>query len=151
MNEDTAKSHTLPAYCSRIDAEKAAKLYADVLKQLNKRHRYRTATYNTRQLSADLGTNTRYISAAIMVCTGHNFNALVNGLRLRDVCRLMVMKQHANATVEFLGLLAGFSTRQSFYQAFRRTFGTTPTLFREQLKENGTDASSFTEIPFPHA
>lgn len=122
-----------PAYRSRLKAEKANELYIKIIEKLTREKLYRDPKYNTLKLAADLNTNTRYISAAVAVCTGSNYSALVNSLRLRDVLKMMQSTQYQDMTVEEIGLMAGFSSRQAFYLAFHRLYDCTPREYRLQL------------------
>lgn len=87
MEQNTLKTKPEPAYRTRLKAEKANELYLRIVEKLTKEKLYRDPSYNTTKLAADLKTNTRYIAAAVAVCTGNNYSALVNSLRLRDVCK----------------------------------------------------------------
>lgn len=123
-----------PAYRSRLKAEKANELYIKIIEKLTREKLYRDPNYNTLKLAADLQTNTRYISAAVAVCTGNNYSALVNSLRLRDVMKMMHSAQYNQMTIEEIGLMAGFSSRQAFYLAFHRVYHCTPRAYRLQLE-----------------
>ena len=132
---DTVNTKAEPAYRSRLNTEKANELYIQILEKLTREKLYRDPQYNTKRLAADLHTNTRYISAAVALCTGNNYSALVNSLRLRDVCKMMRSPKHKDMTVEEIGLLSGFSSRQAFYLAFHRIYACTPRAYRLQIKK----------------
>lgn len=120
----------LPPYCQRLKAERAAEIYAEIIKKLKKEKLYRDPKYTATQLAADLNTNTRYIAAAVLTSTGDNFNTLINNLRLHDACKMLRSKHHKELSAEEIGLLSGFSSRQSFYRAFLKTFNITPRHYR---------------------
>ncbi len=133
QNTDTMTGRSpgaVPAYRTRMNSERSDALYVRILKHLTGAKRYRDPHYTARQLAADLHTNTRYVSAAIANSTGDNYNALVNGFRLRDACRMLRSKRHAAMTTEEIGLLSGFSSRQAFYLAFSRVYHMTPRAYR---------------------
>jgi len=73
----------------------------------------------------------RYISAAVRVCTGGNFSALINSLRLQDACKMLREVKSARLSVEEIAMLCGFNSRQAFYAAFHRTYDCTPAEFRK--------------------
>lgn len=135
MGTDIVNTKAEPAYRSRLNTEKANELYIQILEKLTREKLYRDPQYNTKRLAADLHTNTRYISAAVALCTGNNYSALVNSLRLRDVCKMMRSPKHKDMTVEEIGLLSGFSSRQAFYLAFHRIYACTPRAYRLQIKK----------------
>lgn len=119
-----------PVYRNRIKPDRAYALYVRILEKLTKEKLYRDPNYTTAQLARDLETNTRYISAAVAICTGNNYAALVNGLRLRDACKMLRSPKSANLTAEEIGLLSGFASRQAFYLAFSRVYSCTPREYR---------------------
>ncbi len=135
MKTEKPKLKVDPAYRYRLKAEKANEIYIKIIEKLTREKLYRDPTYNTFRLSEDLNISTRYISAAVSVCTGNNYNALVNGLRLRDVVRMMQSDQFKEMTVEEIGLLAGFASRQTFYMAFHRVYDCTPRVYRAKLEK----------------
>ena len=130
-----------PAYRSRLKADRAYALYVRLLEKLTKEKLYRDPKYTAAQLARDLQTNTRYISAAVAVCTGKNYAALVNGLRLRDACKMLRSPKSAYLSAEEIGLLSGFASRQAFYLAFARVYSCTPREFRLQPAAKEQSAS----------
>lgn len=122
-----------PKYLSRINAQKANEVYVHLLDALTKKRRYRDPSLTVHELSRELGYNMRYISASVAIVTGDNFNALVNSLRLRDVKQMMTSARCKDMTLEEIGLLSGFSSRQAFYLAFHRVYGFTPLQYRKKL------------------
>lgn len=124
-----------PAYRTRLRSDRAAQLFVKILEKLATNKLYRDPKYTAQQLAQDLQTNTRYISAAVALHTGDNYNALVNSYRLRDACRMLRSSRYAHLTAEEIGLMSGFSSRQAFYLAFHRTKNCTPRQYR--LGHNG--------------
>ncbi len=143
MNEESGRKSE-PAYRSKMKGERAATLYAAILQCLTRGRRYRDPSYGTAQLCRDLHTNTRYIAAAVANCTGGNYCALVNSLRLRDACRMLRSPNHADLTAEEIGLLSGFASRQAFYNAFRRVYTCTPRQYRAGAEKRGNTAGGGT-------
>lgn len=111
--------NSVPAYRIRIKTERSNELYVKIVEHLTRTKLYRNPAYGTRQLAEELNTNTRYISAAVATCTGENYSALVNRMRLRDACDMLRAARFAHLSAEEIGLLAGFASRQAFYLAFR--------------------------------
>ena len=125
----------MAAYHSRMKAEKSDQLYIKILNKLSVGKLYRDPSYTAKQMAEDLETNTRYISTAVAMHFGDNYNALVNSLRLRDACKMLRSPRFANFTAEEIGLTVGFSSRQAFYLAFSREHNMTPREFRIQTDE----------------
>lgn len=123
-----------PAYYRKLRPERARALYRRIVKQLTSERRYRNIDYSARQLAEDLETNTRYVAAAIALCTGNNYSTLVNSLRVRYACRLLgsLDPRVQSMTIEEIGMLSGFASRQAFYKAFHRIYALTPQAYRRQ-------------------
>ena len=124
------KPKKTPAYHAKVKADKADKIYVDILARLIDGKRYRDPNYSAAQLATDLGTDKRYLAAAIALGSGGNYNPPVNGYRLRDACRMLRSAHSANMTAEEIGLMAGFSSRQAFYLAFKKAYHITPRHYR---------------------
>lgn len=132
---ETPRKKPAAAGHERLRSERAAQLYAAIVNKLTTGRMYRSPEYTARRMAKELQTDTRYISEAIARHTDGNYNALVNSFRLRDACRMMRSPRYARYTVEEIGLMAGFSSRQAFYLAFHRTWKCTPRQYRLGLDE----------------
>ena len=106
-------------------------VYAALMEKITKGHRYRQASITAKTIAAEIGTDPRYISATLRRHGDDNFNAVVNSLRLRDACKMMHSPRYANYSIEEIGLLSGFASRQAFYLAFKKKYNTTPAKYRE--------------------
>ncbi|MBQ9092414.1 MAG: helix-turn-helix transcriptional regulator [Prevotella sp.] len=102
--------------------------------------RYRNVNFTAAQLAQNIGTNTRYLSAAIRLHYGCNFSELVNKLRVEEAKQIMLDPQNT-LTMEDISYSAGFSTRQSFYNAFSKFVGMKPKewLVQEQEKKRAEE------------
>lgn len=118
----------------RIKAERARDIYAAVVSLLTKDRRYKDANLTAVAVAAELHVNKRYLAEAVALCAGCNYAGLVNRLRLREVQRMMASVHYDRLTVEDLGLLAGFGTRQSLYKACASECGCTPRRLRLELR-----------------
>lgn len=128
----------LKSYHTRLKSERSDRIFVEILRKLTGERLYRDPSYNASLLAKDLGIDRRYISAAVAAHTdGGNYTALVGELRLREVCRMLASPRFAHYTAEEIGLTAGFSSRQTFYTAFRRKFGITPRQYRLQHSAKG--------------
>lgn len=121
-----------PSYLNRLSPERARALFDKVCRQLQNKNRYRDPDYSAPRLAADLGTNSRYISAAVYLQTGENLCTLVNKFRLKAACRYLTSSRYQTLTLEEVALQAGFSSRQVFHRVFKRAYGCTPKEFRSK-------------------
>ena len=120
------------AYRSLIRAELADELYDRILNIVIIEKRYRNKDFTAKELAAELGTNTRYISAVINSRFNTNFSCLINEYRVKEAMHKMSDKRYTEMTIEEIGLSVGFSNRQSFYASFYRIMGETPNNYRKR-------------------
>jgi len=92
--------------------------------------KYLDKEYSAKKLAAELGTNTRYISEIIRDRFHCNFALLVNSYRIRDAMRMLEDPQYRDKSVEEIAHMAGYTNRQTFYNAFHRIARTTPRKYR---------------------
>lgn len=120
------------AYRSLIRAELADELYDRILNIIIIEKRYRNKDFSAKELAAELGTNTRYISAVINSRFNTNFSCLVNEYRIKEAQHKLTDKRYQEMTIEEIGKQVGFANRQSFYASFYRVVGETPNSYRRR-------------------
>ena len=92
--------------------------------------KYKDKDYSAKQLAADLGTNTRYISAVVNVRFHMNYTSLVNKYRIEEAMSILTDRRYQDLRIEEVSDMVGFSNRQSFYASFYRLMGMTPRDYR---------------------
>lgn len=72
---------------------------------------------------------------------GTSFYEYVNQLRVRDACTRLADPEWERRTIDALAEASGFPSRSSFYAAFRKSMGMTPTEYRKarMSSPNGMD------------
>lgn len=100
---------------------------------LRRRHRTRDPFYSAQKLADDLGVPKWRIPSMLKQTCGENFNTVVNRVRVEDAKTLLEDIGQAGTTIDDVGFMSGFANRQSFYTAFRRETGTTPSKYREKV------------------
>lgn len=123
------------SYRMQLRPELVDELYDKILEKLIIEKKYRDPDYSARQLAAELGTNSRYVSAVVNLRFQENYSTLVNEFRIREAAYMLVDQRWAGRNVEEIGLAVGFSNRQSFYASFYRMKGITPREYRVQQAE----------------
>lgn len=114
------------AYSAAINPEIMDDLQGKILNLLLVQRKFMDKDYSAKQLAADLGTNTRYISAVFSVKFHMNYATMVNKYRIEEAMSILVDKRYLNLTMEDIALMVGFSNRQSFYSSFYKVKGCTP-------------------------
>lgn len=82
------------------------------------------------QLASAAGMSPHLASQALSQAGRISFNELLASVRVEEAKRLMNLPENANVAVEPIGMMAGFRSRSSFYEAFRRNAGVTPADFK---------------------
>ena len=81
------------------------------------------------QLARAVGTSPRRLSQIINDTAG-GFYDYVNAHRVTEACALLVDEGERRTSVEAIGLMVGFRSRSTFYEAFRKATGLTPAAYR---------------------
>lgn len=85
------------------------------------------------QLARAMNAPERELSAFFGKSVDGNFYNFVNRHRVQEAKDLLGSAAEARTSVEAIGLMAGFRSRSTFYDAFRKDTGKTPAQFRKEL------------------
>ena len=120
------KKEKTAAYRTLVKPEIIDEIYEQILRKMIVEKKYRDPEYTAKKLAEEIGTNTRYISAAVSLRFQTNYSALIGGFRIRDAIAMLSDKRYKDITMGELAQACGFANRQSFYAAFYRAEGKTP-------------------------
>ena len=100
--------------------------------------KYKDKNYSAKHLAADLGTNTRYVSAVVNVKFHMNYTSFINKFRIEEAMTLLVDRRYMDCTMGDIAAIVGFANRQSFYASFYKFTGKTPREYKtEQIAKLG--------------
>ena len=138
MQTNTKKTYNseLPNYCKRINIETLNSLKNNIIELIVRKKKYRDRCYNINQLSKELNTNTRYISATFNAIWNTNYNGYVNKYRVLEAKKLLMDSKFAHLSIEDVWIQVGFSNRQSFFKSFKTLMGISPKQFKMQNQAN---------------
>ena len=95
--------------------------------------------FSLNRLAELVGTNHKYVSRAINICKGCNFNVLLNEYRVKEACRrLMDIENYGGYTIESIANGVGFKSRSNFAAVFKEIVGLTPSAFQKMCREGKT-------------
>lgn len=97
--------------------------------------KYKDKTFTAKQLAAILGTNTRYVSLVLNTRFQMNYTTFVNNLRVEEAMRLLVDRRYADLSMQDISDMVGFANRQTFYNAFMKIRGLSPSAYKESLSK----------------
>ncbi len=84
---------------------------------------------------ADLcSINQRILSKTIKENEGLNFNQFINKYRVEETKKLLIDSSLKHLSIEGIGELAGFNSKATFYAAFKKICGVSPSAYRDANK-----------------
>lgn len=89
------------------------------------------------RLADGLNMPPRELSQAIGASPDGSFYNFVNRFRVGEASRLLNDPVEARTSIEAIGLMSGFRSRSTFYEAFRRETGMTPAQYRRESESFG--------------
>ena len=125
-------AHKEPDYIGKIKIETAERIYQQVMEELAVKKRYTDPGLKASQLVKELKTNPQSLSAVMQRYMGGKFNEVVNRFRVKRAAHMLVKKQYSDVACGDIGMMCGFSTRQSYYMAFKREMGMSPANYRKE-------------------
>lgn len=129
-------AHKEPDYIGKIKIETAERIYQQVMEELAVKKRYTDPGLKASQLVKELKTNPQSLSAVMQRYMGGKFNEVVNRFRVKRAAHMLVKKQYSDVACGDIGMMCGFSTRQSYYMAFKREMGISPANYRKEKQIN---------------
>lgn len=117
-------------YRTFVSPQKMDEMQEKVMQIIVMEKKYRDKDYSAKDLAAELGTNTRYISAVINTRFHMNYTSFVNKYRIEEAMSILVDKRYQNLRMEEVSDMVGFANRQSFYASFFRFKAMTPRDYR---------------------
>ena len=117
------------------DPSKSTKnqLFHRIYQLMVKEQVYTKPDITVEYLSKQLSSNTKYISKAIKEETGMNFNTFINTFRIEEAKRILRDKISSTWSLDAVAEQSGFNNTTSFFQAFKKNTGLTPSAFRNAL------------------
>ncbi|WP_420571363.1 helix-turn-helix domain-containing protein [Kordia sp.] len=119
--------------CIEIDEEIVAEILEN-LKAFELENGFLTSKITLHEFAKQMQTNTKYLSKVINTYKMKSFRNYINDLRIQySIKKLQNNPSYRKYTVSALATEAGFSTKQSFTNAFQRKTGKTVSSYIEQL------------------
>ena len=131
-NFQILESSTPQEYKESITADN---LYFQKLELLCKdQHIYTDSTLNREKVAEKLGISAGYVSQIVNTITGDNFAHYINQYRVEAVKEMISDPEYENYTLLTMGLESGFTSKTTFYNAFKKVTGQTPNEYKNTTK-----------------
>jgi len=122
--DETIKKYQLPNYQTQ-------KIIEQLIYLLEIEKIFTDTNLNLNDLAAKLNINRVYLSQIINDTFNNNFNNLINEYRIKEAINLL-QNNELNYKMEYIAILCGFNSKSTFYTAFKKITGVTPS---EYLKK----------------
>jgi AraC-like DNA-binding protein len=104
-------------------------------KYLETKKPFMDQNFRMQDMVADTGIPRHHLSALINTVYKKNFNGLINEYRVKYIKENIHSKQWSNFSLEGIGKEAGFKSRSTFLDAFKKETGMTPSTFRKKVPQ----------------
>jgi len=130
-SEATADAPPGPRYeRSGLGSREATALREALVAVMEREHPYRNADLTLADLAARLDTSPHKLSEVLNAQLEQTFYDFINGYRVREVQRRLAQEGTRNLTLLSLALDAGFASKSTFNQVFKKLTGQTPSAYR---------------------
>ncbi len=119
--------------CSEHFPEEMSELYIRIEEQVREAQMYLSPDLTLSALARKTGIPARHLSGAINAVRQCNVSQWINGFRIKRAKELL---QSTSLPVTEIMLESGFVTKSNFNREFQRVAGVSPTLFRQQVRDN---------------
>jgi AraC-like DNA-binding protein len=96
---------------------------------------YADSKISIEDLAMKLSTSSKYLSQAINEVYQRNFFNYINEFRISKAKVMLQSEEHTTFSIEGIAKMVGFQSKSSFYTAFKKSTGITPTEYRAQFKD----------------
>ncbi|MCF0074753.1 helix-turn-helix domain-containing protein [Dyadobacter sp. CY261] len=98
---------------------------------------YKNPDLKLHDLSREIQVSGHQLSALLNDRLGKNFTTYINEWRIAEACKMMVTDQHL--TLEAIGYEVGFNSKSTFFAAFKKVKGITPSSYQQTTNQPITD------------
>ncbi len=111
--------------------EQGDRAFQDVNEYVTTNQRFLDPNFSQEKLAEEMGIGTSTLSRIINQYAEKNFSDYINSLRVEEAKKLLKDDEFSSYTVVAMGLECGFNSKSTFYTAFRKFTGQTPTAYQK--------------------
>jgi AraC-like DNA-binding protein len=94
---------------------------------------YKNPDLKLHDLSREIQVSGHQLSALLNDRLGKNFTSYINEWRIAEACKMIATEQHL--TLEAIGYEVGFNSKSTFFAAFKKVKGTTPSSYQQTINQ----------------
>jgi AraC-like DNA-binding protein len=114
----------------KIDSEEAIILSQKLENIMKEKALYKNPNLTLQDLSKEINISGHQLSQLLNNNLGKNFTSFVNEFRVREACEIIASND--KLTLESIGYDVGFNSKSTFFAAFKKHTGTTPSNYQNQ-------------------
>jgi AraC-like DNA-binding protein len=116
---------------SQLTQSGADSLAERIVEYLQQSRHYANPELGLQTISEALSVSPHMVSQAINQSLHLNYYDLINKFRVEEACRILRNPKNKYISIMEVALLAGFSSKSSFYSVFKKLTGVTPLLYQQ--------------------
>jgi len=120
---------------NKISEDYAAKTLKKLKQLMENEELYKIPSIGLKDISEKLEISPHNLSQLLNTYLSQSFYNYINAMRIEDVKKMLLSPDHKDDTVFIIAMEAGFKSKSSFNQMFKKSTGVTPTQYRKR----GTD------------
>lgn len=132
LTDLTKTKATVTDYDDSKKIEKQEAEFNKIHNYITEQKKYYDPYISLEKLSAELDMSMGKLSMLVNQISERNFSDYINGLRIDDAKKLLAEPDFKHYTIVAIGLECGFNSKSTFYTAFKKFTGQTPTAYRKQ-------------------
>lgn len=110
-------------------------IYENLVLKLKEKEIFLSQNIKISDLAKELSVPEKSVSRAVNEHAGENFNAFINRYRVDHAADLIMRDSHSHYTIDAIAEEAGFANKVSFYKAFKRIKGISPSEYRKEKSQ----------------
>ena len=115
----------------RIPQKEALKIEAKLQVLMTEKQLFKNPSLKLKTLAEELQISSHLLSQFLNDNLNRNFSEFINEYRVKSACQLL--QEAPQFTIEGIGKEVGFRSKASFYNAFKKQFGITPSQYAKQV------------------
>ncbi|MEM8567525.1 MAG: helix-turn-helix domain-containing protein [Bacteroidota bacterium] len=117
---------------SSLSSDSSDQIWKDITNIMNEEKPYLNFEYRLNDLAERVGKSVHHVSQTINQKEGISFSDFINQYRVKEAKALLSSDRANKVTILAISLEAGFNSKTTFYNTFKKLTGITPTDFRRQ-------------------
>jgi len=139
IKNNSSKSDIIITPLSDFEEDPFLKLSDRIKEYFENEKPYLNPDFSIAQISLKLNVPQNHVLYCVNSIFKIKFSKLKTKLRVEQTMVFLQESVHSNITIDGISQLAGFSSRSSFYNAFKEETGITPSDYLKSIISNSTD------------